>query len=66
MSKFKFTLTIDLTLDNTLRVIWGELQTQMTNMYERIEPQESSWIRHLKTNKYHKNNHCRQVHPKHH
>lgn len=35
-------------------------------MFTRMEPQESSQIRYLKTNTYHKNNHCRQVHLEHH
>jgi len=30
-------------------------------MFKRIEPQEGFQIRHPKTNKYHKNNHYRQV-----
>ena len=35
----------------------------MTNMFKRIQLQESSRIRHIKTNKYQRYNNCRQVHP---
>ena len=34
----------------------------MTNIFKTIESKESSRIRHLKINKYYKNNHCWQVH----
>jgi hypothetical protein len=34
----------------------------MTIMFKRIKPYESFLIRHPKTNKYHKNNHYRQIH----
>jgi hypothetical protein len=35
----------------------------MTSMFKRIQFQENSRIRHLKTNKYQRYNNCRQVHP---
>ena len=33
---------MDPTLSDTLKAIWGELQTQMTNMSKRVKPLESS------------------------
>jgi len=65
VSNFESTLIIDLTISDTLREL-QLMQTQVTNMFKRIEPQESSQIRYPKTNTYHNNNHCRQVHLEHH
>jgi hypothetical protein len=63
-------LSLHLSLTRPLVILLGSFQrklsTQMTNMFRRIEPQESFQIRYPKTSKYHRNNHYRKIHPKRH
>jgi len=66
VSKLKSALTVDLTHSDTLKAIWGEVQTQIIDMFKRSKLPESYRIRHPKTNKYYKNNYYKQVHPKRH